>query len=111
MRLLVGGQEHDAAYGFDIPHVTEIGFAGGMKRGEGVYFLYGLVSSRIRAVRAEGRGAAPSTEVATTALMGGVASNGGALRTFVIVRPPVDDVGALIGLDQQGRTVQRIPFP
>lgn len=99
------------AYGFDIPRVTEIGFAGGLKRGEGLYFLYGLVSSRIRAVRAEGRGAATSTEVETTAVMRGFASNAGALRTFVIVRPPVDDVGALIGLDQQGRTVQRIPFP
>jgi len=29
VRLLVNGREHDAASGFDIPEVTEIGFAGG----------------------------------------------------------------------------------
>ncbi len=30
VRLLVDGGEYDAASGFDIPEVTEIGFAGGL---------------------------------------------------------------------------------
>lgn len=108
--LMLNGAEHDAAFGLDIPHVTEIGFAAGLKPGEGHYFLYGLVTSRIRVVRAEGREAAASSEVETAALEGGVTAGGEALRTFVLVRPPVDDVGALVGLDEQGRMVQRIPF-
>lgn len=39
VRLLVNGSEHDAAWGFDIPEVTEIGFAGGLTPGSVQFFL------------------------------------------------------------------------
>ena len=110
MRLLVSGSEHDAASGFDIPGVTEIGFAGGLTTGRGQFFLYGLVSSRIQVVRAESHEAARWSEVMTAALPGETASGGAALRTFVLVRPPIEDVSALVGLDGAGQVVQRIPF-
>jgi hypothetical protein len=110
MRLLIGGIEHDAAYGLDIPEVTEIGFAGGLTPGSGQYFLYGLVTSRIQIVRAESHEAARWSEVMTAALPGATGSDGTALRAFVLVRPPIEDVTALVGLDRAGQVVQRIPF-
>lgn len=109
-RLLVNGSEHDAASGFDIPAVTEIGFAGGLTPGSGQYYLYGLVTSRIQIVRAERPQAAHWSDVMTAALSGATASDGTALRTFVLVRPPIEDVSALVGLDRAGQIVQRIPF-
>ena len=110
LRLLLNGGEHDAASGLDIPDVTEIGFAGGLTPGHGLYFLYGLVTSRIQVVRAESHEADRWSEVMTAALPGATASDGAPLRTFVLVRPPIDDVSALVGLDQAGQVVQRIPF-
>ena len=97
--------------GFDIPEVIEIGFSGGLTPGKGHYFLYGLVTARIHLVREESHDAARGSEVMTSALPGGTASDGTALRTLVLVRPPVDDVRALVGLDRAGQVVQRIPFP
>ena len=110
VRLLVNGGEHDAASGFDIPEVTEIGFAGGLAPGRGLFFLYGLVTSRIQVVRAESHEAARWSDVMTAALPGATASDGTALRAFVLVRPPIEDVSALVGLDRAGQVVQRIPF-
>lgn len=111
LRLMVNGGEHAAAWGFDIPELTEIGFSGGLTPGERHYFLYGLVTSQIRVVRAESHDAARWSDVMTAALPGATASDGTALRTFVLVRPPIEDVSALVGLDQAGQVVQRIPFP
>ncbi|MFA6300081.1 MAG: hypothetical protein WC642_12990 [Nocardioides sp.] len=110
VRLAINGVEHEAASGFDIPEVTEIGFAGGLTPGRGQYFLYGLVTSRIHVVRAESHEAARWSDVMTAALPGATASDGTALRTFVLARPPIDDVSALVGLDRDGQVVQRIPF-
>lgn len=110
LRLLVNGGEQEAARGFDIPEVTEIGFSGGLTPGEGHYFLYGLVTARIRVARAESHDVGCWSEVMTAALPGATASDGTALRTFVLVRPPIDDVSALVGLDRAGQIVQRIPL-
>ena len=110
LRLLVDGREHDAAWGLAIPDVTEIGFAGGLTPGVGQYYLYGLVTSRIEVVRAESHEEARCSEVMTAVLPGATASDGTALRTFVLVRPPIEDVSALVGLDRAGQTVQRIPL-
>jgi hypothetical protein len=110
LRLLIDGGEHDAASGFDIPDTTEIGFAGGLTPGHGHFFLYGLVTSRISVVRAESHEASQWSEVKTAALPGGTANDGTPLRTFVLVRPPIEDVSALVGLDRAGQVVQRIPF-
>ena len=102
LRLLLNGGEHDAASGFDIPDVAEIGFSCGLTPGHGLYFLYGLATSRIKVVRAESHEADRSSEVMTAALPGATASDGTPLRTCVLVRPPIDDVSALVGLDQAG---------
>lgn len=110
LRLLINGGDHDAASGFDIPDVTEIGFAGGLTPGHFLFFLYGLVTSRISVMRAESHEADRWSEVKTAALPGGTASDGTPLRTFVLVRPPTEDVTALVGLDQAGQVVQRIRF-
>jgi hypothetical protein len=110
LRLLVNGREQEAASGFDIPEVTEIGFAGGLTPGRGQFFLYGLVTSRVQVVRAESHEAAHWSDVMTAALPGATASDGTALRTFVLVRPPIEVVSALVGLDRTGQVVQRIPF-
>lgn len=110
LRLLLDGDEQEAASGFDIPDVTEIGFAGGLAPGEGHYFLYGLVTARIRVVRAESHDAARWSDVMTAALPAATASDGTALCTFVLVRPPIEDVSALVGLDRAGQVVQRIPL-
>jgi len=109
LRLLINGQEYDAASGFAIPDVTEIGFAGGLRPGHFYYFLYGLVTSRIQVVRAESHEGHWS-EVASAALPGATASDGSPLRTFVLIRPPIDDVSALVGLDRAEQVVQRIEF-
>ncbi len=111
MAFFVNGGIREDGSGWDIPGTTEIGFAGGFKRGQGNFYLYGLVTSRIDIVRAESHEAQDWSEVATSALPGVTADDGGALRTFVLVRPPVDNVTALVGVDRDGRVVQRIPFP
>lgn len=111
LALFVNGGERESGSGFDIPDTTEIGFGGGLTPGHGNYYLYGLVTSRIHTVRAESHEAARWSEATTTALPGATASDGTALRTFVLVRPPIDDVSALVGLDRTGQAVQRIPFP
>lgn len=107
LELSVDGDELDAAWGFDIPGTTEIGFSGSLTPGRGRFFLYGLVTSRIRFVRGESREGNDS-EVPTSALSPATKDSTCALRTFVMVRPPVDDVTALVGLDQDGEVVQRI---
>ncbi len=110
LEFSVDGYELDAAWGFDIPGTTEIGFSSSLRPGCGRYFLYGLVTSRIRFVRGESREGSDS-EVPTSALSPTTKDNTCPLRTFVMVRPPVDDVTALVGLDQDGEVVQRIAFP
>ena len=111
MVLLVDGGERSNGSGFDIPDTTEIGFGGGLAPGQGNYYLHGLVTNRIRAVRAESHDEQDWSEVATTPLPAALGNDGDALSAFVIVRPPVDDVTALVGLDQRGRVIQRIAFP
>ena len=108
LALLVNGLERESGSGFDIPGTTEIGFGGGLIPGVGHYYLYGLTSSRVRTIRAEGMSGSVHTTVATELLPEVAATNGTVLRTFVIVRPPVDDVTALVGLDDQNAEIQRI---
>jgi hypothetical protein len=108
LALFVNGGERESGSGFDIPEVTEIGFGGGLTPGHGNYYLYGVVTSRIQIVRAESPRAARWSEVMTAELPGATASDGTALRTFVLVRPPIEDVSALVGLDRDGQVVQRI---
>lgn len=110
LALLVNGGERESGSGFDMPDTTEIGFGGGLTPGHGNYYLYGLVTSRIHTVRAESQEERDRSDVATAALLGVTANDGGALRTFVLVRPPVEDVNALVGLDREGRVVQKIPL-
>jgi hypothetical protein len=110
LAFLVNGGESESGSGFDMPDTTEIGFGGGLTQGPGNYYLYGLVTSRIHTVRAESHEERDRSEVSTAALLGATANDGGALRTFVLVRPPVEDVTALVGLDRGGQVVQRIPF-
>lgn len=107
---VVNGAERESGSGFDIPDTTEIGFGGGLTPGHGNYYLYGLVTSRIHTVRAESHDERDRSDVATTPLLGVAADDRGALRTFVLVRPPVENVTALVGLDQEGRVVQKIPL-
>lgn len=107
LEFSVDGDEPDVAWGFDIPGTTEIGFSGSLTPGRGRFFLYGLVTSRIRFVRGESRKGSDS-EVPTSALSPAAKNNACALRTFVMIRPPVDDVTALVGLDQDDEIVQRI---
>ena len=107
--LVNGGVQEDGA-GWDIPGTTEIGFAGGFKRGEGNRYIYGLVTSRIVIMRAESYNKDNQSEVTTVALPAATTENGDPLRTFVLIRQPEDDVTAIVGLDDDGRVVQRIPF-
>ena len=108
--MLLNGAVHEEGSGFDLPDTTEIGFSSGLKPGCGHYLLYGLVTSRIRTVRAESRDVKQWSDVLTTPLPEATTEEGSPLRSFVLVRPPVDDVTALVGLDLDGRVVQRIPF-
>lgn len=108
--LLLDGGTNDEGSGFDIPDRTEMGFLAGMKPGVGNYFLVGLVTSRIQSVRAESGEGQYASEVLTEALPEATTEDGSPLRSFAIVRPPVDNVTALLGLDRDGRVVQRIPF-
>jgi len=108
--LLLNGIVNDEASGFDVPEATEIGFHAGLKPGSGQFYLFGIVTSRIQTVRAESHEAQDWSEVATSALPGVTTDDGSALRTFVLVRPPVDNVTALVGVDRDGRVVQRIPL-
>lgn len=110
LALLVNGAELVSGSGFDIPGTTEIGFGGGLKPGQGNYYLYGLVTSRIHTVRAESDEEPHRSDLPTAAFSGATANDGSPLRTFVFVRPPVDDVTALVGLDLGGQVVQTIPL-
>lgn len=102
-----GGLTEDGA-GFEIPDRTEIGFAGGFKRGQGNRYIYGLVTSRIAVVRAETLDERDQSEAPTIAFPAATTDDGSPLRNFVLVRPPVEDVTALVGLDSGGQVVQRI---
>ena len=110
LALLVNGGERESVSGFDIPGTTELGFGGGLTPGQGYLYLYGLTTDRIQTVRAESHAHAPWSEEATAALAEATTPDGDALRVFVVVRPAVDDVTALVGLDASGLEVQRIPF-
>lgn len=110
LSLLVNGFEISMGMGYDIPDVTEIGFSATVKKDEGLYTLYGLVTERIRTVRAEALDPDDWSESATVALPEALATDGTTLRSFVMLRPPVDNVTALVGLDWSGQVVQRIPF-
>ena len=67
LACFVNGVERESGSGFDIPETTEIGFGGGLKPGQGSYYLYGLVTSRIHIVRAESREEPDHSEVVTAA--------------------------------------------
>jgi hypothetical protein len=108
LAFLVNGFERGSGSGFDIPATTEIGFGGDLTPGVGHYYLYGLTSSRVREIRAQGVIGSVDTTVATEPLPGVTANDGTVLRSFVIVRPPVDDVTALVGLDEENVEIQRI---
>lgn len=108
--LWVNGTVNVEGWGFDLPDTTEIGFCGGLKPGSGQFYLIGLVTSRIRSVCAESHQQQLRSEVRTSALPEATAEDGSPLRTFVLIRPPVDDVTALVGLDHDDRVVQRIPL-
>ena len=108
LALIVNGGERASGSGFDLPGTTEIGFGGVLTPGEGNFYLYGLTTSRIRRVRAESHDDARQSEVATLACPGASTEGGDALRVFALVRPAVEDVTALVGLDQAGLEVQRI---
>lgn len=110
LALFVNGRERGSRSGFDVPGTTEIGFGGGLTPGEGNYYLYGITSSRIRTVRAESQDEARRSEASTSALPEDATGDGDALRIFVLVRSAVDDVTALVGLDQAGREAQRSPL-
>ncbi|MEP7739671.1 hypothetical protein ABKW28_18660 [Nocardioides sp. 31GB23] len=110
LALFVNGAERESGSGFDVPGTTEIGFGGGLTPGEGNYYLYGLTTSRIRTVRAESHDDARHSEASTAAFPVEATAGGDALRIFVLVRPAIEDVTALVGLDQAGREVQRIPL-
>lgn len=110
LALYVNGGIVEDGSGYDIPGTTEIGFGGGFKHGEGNRYIYGLVTSRIEILRAESLDEGDHTEVSTAALSAATADDGSPLRCFVLIRPPVDDVTALVGLDSDGQVVQRIRF-
>ena len=108
MALYVNGGIREDGSGWDIPGTTEIGFGGGFKQGEGNRYIYGLVTSRIEVVRAESPDPGDQTEASPAVLPSATTDHGSPLRCFVLVRPPVDDVTALVGLDGDGHVVQRI---
>jgi hypothetical protein len=105
--LQIAGRESLESCGFDIPGTTEIGFSAGMNAGQGSFFLFGLTSARVAVVVAESE--TGNTEQPTLIVPSGSSELVGA-RFFLIERPPVDDVNALIGLDADGKVVQRIPL-
>lgn len=53
LELSIDGAEPNMACGFDIPNTTEVGFGGGLKPGQGDFFLFGLTSSRVSSIVAE----------------------------------------------------------
>ena len=108
MAFYVNGSLTEDGAGFDIPETTEIGFGGGFKRGQGNRYMYGLVTSRIAVVRAETLDERDRSESPTVAFPAATTDDGSPLRSFVLVRPPVEDVTALVGLDSGGHVVHRI---
>lgn len=108
LAFYVNGALTEDGAGFEIPDRTEIGFAGGFKQGQGNRYIYGLVTSRIAVVRAETLNERSLSEAPTIAFPAATTADGSPLRIFVIVRPPVEDVTALVGLDRSGQVVQRI---
>ena len=110
LALYVNGSIGEDGSGWDIPGTTEIGFGDGFTHGGGNRYIFGLVTFRIEIVRAESPDEGDHTEVSPAALSAATTDNESPLRCFVLVRPPVDDVTALVGLDGDGQVVQRIPF-
>lgn len=110
MALVVNGVVREEGAGLDIPETTEIGFGGGLTPGSGEFYLYGLTTSRVHTVRAESPDEQDVSEVETAPLPEARTDDGDPLRSFVLIRPPVENVSALVGLDRDGQVVQRIPF-
>jgi hypothetical protein len=111
LALIVNGGERESGSGFDIPDATELGFGGGLTPGKGNFYLYGLTTDRIRTVRAESGDESLHTEAMTSPLAGATTDGAGSLRVFVLVRPAVENVTALVGVDEEGCVVQRVPLP
>lgn len=107
LELFVDGHEIESACGWDIPNTTDVGFGGGLKHGEGNFFLYGLTSERVASIEAESDGEQSNVQTRNLPEIAGRPS----LRFFVIVREPVDDVAALVAFDADGGQVQRIALP
>lgn len=105
--LQVDGIEPTEVCGFDIPNTTEVGFGGGLKPGRGSFFLFGITSSRVHSISAEGVSSGDVTKARTLDLPGNSPGPPG-LRAFFIERPPVDNVNALVAFDAKGGVVQRI---
>jgi len=110
MALIVNGGMREEGAGWNIPGTTQIGFGGGFEPGEGNRYIYGLVSDPIVVLRAECKDSGDQSEIATLPLAVAKTEQGDPLRVFTLVREPKDDVTALVGLDGEGRVVQRIPL-
>lgn len=104
LEMAIGETEPNLACGFDIPRTTEVGFSGGLKVGQGDYFLYGLTSSRVTTIVAESR----SQDLAVPTEVLPPEAHRPSLRFFVLMREPVDDVEALVALDADRNIVQRL---
>jgi hypothetical protein len=110
LALVVNGLVQQGGEGYGVPGETELACSGGLKEGEGNYHLYGLVTARVLRVRAEGTEERSHSEVATVPLPAATTDDGQSLRVFALVRPPVDDVAAVVGFDVDGLVVQRVPL-
>ncbi|HCB02728.1 MAG TPA: hypothetical protein PLZ93_00845 [Nocardioides sp.] len=106
LALIVNDAEVEAGCGFGVPEITEIGFGGGLKPGRGSYYIYGITTARIAMIVAESPGA--DSEVQTEALSYGGRMDRLGRRFFTVIRDPVENVTALVGLDANRQVVQRI---
>lgn len=107
LELAIDGAEPNVACGFDIPGTTEVGFGGGLKPGQGDFYLFGLTSARVTSVVADSP--EHDSQVQTQALPAD--ADRPTLRFFILVREPVDNVVALVALDADGKLVQRLELP
>lgn len=107
LELAIDGNLSNLACGFDIPNTTQVGFGGGLKPGQGDYFLFGLTSAAVASIVAESPGSESETQTEALPLQ----AHGPPLRFFVLVREPVDNVDALVALDVGRKVLQRLAFP
>jgi hypothetical protein len=105
--LSVDGADGNIACGFDIPNTTEVGVNGNLKPGEGDFYLYGLTSTRVAWIVAEGLD--HKTEVRTEPMPS--VAHRPELHFFILVREPVENVVALVALDEDREVIQRLEFP